>query len=225
MLNFTAMSCQRETESKKIEGFATINMEINDFGAMRMRVSCYDSYENSFSKMISKLPVIRNRKSATDYQLRLQLALENIKYTGELIVGFYRRDITMLNQLLREVRKSKFNDGKLIIDINKPITELVEEVSRNKKVNSSYDIADFYNIDMTLVKELACIIFGVDYYAELPICATRAALYCCVKMQEEGYDLEDLLDCCTEYMTTVERNKSESDVVVNINKRLVTAAI
>lgn len=225
MLKFTAMSCQRDTESRRIEGFATINIEVNDFGAMKMQVSCYDSYESQFSKMISKLPIIRNYKSVTDFQHRLMLAIENIKHTEEIIVGFYRRDITMLNQLLREVRKSKFNDGKLIIDINRPIRELVAEVSNNKKVTTSYDIADFYSIDMTLVKELACIIFGVDYYAELPICATRAALYCCVKMQEEGYDLEDLLTCCTEYMVAVENNRSENDVVVNINKRIVTAAI
>ena len=89
--------------------------------------------------------------------------------------------------------------------------------------DNGYDIADYFGIDMTLVKELACIIFDVDYYAELPQCATRA--YCCVKMQEEGYDLEDVLSCFTEYMRAIEEAKYESDVVVNISKRGVAATI
>lgn len=223
MLKFTSMSCQRDSYDKRIDGFASINVEINDFGAMRMQVSCYDSYESSFSKMVSKLPIIRNYQDLTDFQLRMKIAIDNIKNSEELVVGFYRRDITMLNQLLREVRKSKFNGGKLMIDINRPIRELVGEVSKSHKVTSSYDIADYFNIDMSLVKELACIVFDVDYYAELPKCATRAALYCCVKMQEEGYDLEELLQCCTQYMMAIEKSKNEDDVAVNISKRLVTA--
>lgn len=225
MLRFTAMSCQREAYTEAIEGFASINVTVNDFGAMSISVSCYDSYQSSFSKMLSKLPVIRDFSSITDYQNRMRIALDNIKEGGELIVGFYRHDITLFNQLIRELRKTKFNGGKLFIDINRPVRQLVDEVSENKKVTSSYDIADYFGIDMTLVKELACITFDVDYYAELPQCATRAALYCCVKMQEEGYDLEDVLSCFTEYMRAIEEAKYESDVVVNISKRGVAATI
>lgn len=220
MLKFTAMSCDKDG-TKGISGFASVNVEINDFGAMKMQVSCFDAYESSFSRILSKLPILRNYAGLTDFRHRMDVALDNLINGGELIVGFYRRDVTVFNQLMRDMKKSNLNGGRVVLDINRTVREIIPELRKNVDIANSFDVAEAFNIDMTLVKELACIMFYADEYSEIPECAVRASLYCCIRVQEEGYDLEDLLYACTEFMCLITRAKEESEVCVNINKRVV----
>lgn len=202
MNNFTVMACAREYKNGPVSDFAVIHCSINEFGGFKMESSCFEDWNSGFSKLLSKLPVIRNYRDLTDYQKRLSVAIDCIDEADELIVGSYRRDITPFSQMYREMRGTQINANSIVFDVKQPVREVSSEVKSFGSRLTLLDITDHFDIALDDAYDLACSVFGADSWDNVQHSAVRACIYLLAKLRELGYESDDVTETLTRHYDT-----------------------
>lgn len=188
---------------KRCTDFAMINIILQNSGAINVRGCIYDRdlTEYQVSSMLSKLPVIKEKEDFTTVQTCFRILRDCTKSADEVICGFYRRDISMLNQVYRTFKGTSINLDGGVFPIKHEIREMFYGVPCNEMGRASYkDLINFYDISIDDARDIACAIFGELYWEDLPASAIKAAIHVCARLNELGFDSAAVADAVITHM-------------------------
>lgn len=200
---------------RKCKDFTMLNVVLQDSGTIMVRACIYDTTITSYqiSIALSKLPIIKDKEDATWVQGIFGVMHDCIPTADEVVCGFYRRDIGMLNHVYRSFRGTSINSNDFIYPIKQNVREMFYGIpsTRGGKVNHR-ELADYYDVDIEDAQDIACAVFGEAYWEDLPASAVKAALYLCARLSELGYSSATVADAIIEHMD----NYNESGVFVPV---------
>lgn len=203
-------------KSKKCTDFTMLNIVLHNRGTILVRGCIYDTRLMSYqiSTALSKLPIIRDKEDFTWVQNIFGVMKSCIPHADEIICGFYRRDIGMLNQVYRSFKGTSINPDSLIYPLKQNVREMFYGIPSigNGKV-SHRELADFYDVNIEDAQDIACEVFGEAYWEDLPASAVKAALYLCARLSELGYASSTVADAIIEHM---ERYYENGDIFVPV---------